>query len=191
MMQADKTKLRDLVLSALRSRDFENAHSYAQQLKDVEAREHPEWNNEQFGALRSVDHLKLIFSCKPQILSRVSDEALEQLRFAAGVCSLLGVTRFRDYLPSGFKTSLAMDNDSAVRMILFRASHESNIAHARLVKAKKVRLVAANCAADFDGVCEHCKALHGRVWNVEEAPEVPLKHCTSKYGCRCMVESVA
>jgi hypothetical protein len=189
-MPTDKTELRELVLSALRSRDLESAHAYAQQLKDIEAREHPEWHHPPFGVMRSVDHLKLILSCKTQILESVSDEVLEHLRYAAGVASLLGVTRFRDYLPSGFKTGLAMDNDSAVRMLLFRASHECDLAYARLAKAEKVWLMAVNWAANFFGVCDYCKALHGQEWKLEEAPEFPLKRCTSETGCRCMVVPV-
>jgi hypothetical protein len=189
-MQSDKTELRDLVLSALRSRDLESAHAYAQQLKDVEAIEHPERVGMLFGRLRGVDHLKLVFSCRPLILENVSDETLEHLRFAAGVASLLGNTRFRDYLPAGLKTGIKMDNDSSVRMLLFRASHECDMVHARLANARKVRLVAANWAADFWGVCDYCKALHGKEWELDAAPEIPLNHCASKFGCRCIVVSV-
>jgi hypothetical protein len=189
-MQTVKTELHDIVLSALRSRDLETAHAYAQRLKDIEDREHPEWEHRRFGRLRGVDHLKLVLSCRPQILENVSDEVLEHLRFAAGVSSLLGVTRFRNYLPTGFKTTLLMDNDSAVRMLLFRASYECDMAYARVAKAERVRLVAANWAAGFSGVCENCKALHGQEWKLEETPEIPLKHCTSKTGCRCGVVPV-
>jgi hypothetical protein len=116
MMQTVKTELHDLVLTALRSRELETAHAYAQQLKDIEAREHPEWEHRLFGRLRGVAYLKLVLSCRPQILESVNDVELEHLRFAAGVSSLLGVTRFRDYLPPDFKTGLLMDNDSTVRM---------------------------------------------------------------------------
>jgi hypothetical protein len=186
-MTTDKSQLRDLVIAALRSRDLESAHTYAQQLKDVEDREHPERVGRVFGRLRGVDHLEFVFSCKPLILETVSDETLEHLRFAAGVASLLGVTRFRDYLPAGLKSGLAMENDSAVRMILFRAANESDLALVRLSGSKGVRLVAANSATDFWGVCDYCKALHGKEWELDAAPEIPLKHCTSKLGCRCIV----
>jgi hypothetical protein len=189
-MTTDKSQLCDLVISALRSRELESAHAYAQQLKDVEAIEHPERVGSVFGRLRSVDHLKFVFSCKPLILENVKDETVEDLRFAAGVASLLGVTRFRDYLPAGLKTGLAMDNDSAVRMILFRAANESDLARARLANAPRVRLVAANWAADFWGVCDYCKGLHGEEWALDVVPEIPLRHCTSKFGCRCIVVPV-
>jgi hypothetical protein len=189
-MTTNKSQLRDLVFSALHSRDLESAHAFAQQLKDLEDAEHPERENIIQGRLRSVDHVKFVFSCKPLILENVSDETLEHLRFAAGVSSLLGVTRFRDYLPAGMKTGLAMDNDSAVRMILFRAANESDRARARLSNAPRVRLVAANWGADFWGVCDYCKGLHGEEWALDAVPEIPLKHCTSKFGCRCIVECV-
>jgi hypothetical protein len=53
-MATDKSQLRDLVISALRSRDLESAHAYAQQLEDVKVIEHPERDYKRFGRLRSV-----------------------------------------------------------------------------------------------------------------------------------------
>jgi hypothetical protein len=157
---------------------------------EIEKSEHPERHHALFGVLRSVDHLKLVFSCKPQILKSVSEEALEHLRFAGGTALLLGVTRFREYLPADFNTGLAMDDDSAVRMLLFRADHDGDMAQARMTGAKKVRLVASNWADDFSGVCENCKPLHGKEWSLKKAPELPLKDCTSRYGCRCLMLTV-
>ena len=78
-MATDITELRELVLTALRAGDLEGAYTYAHRLKDVEAREHPQRHHELFGVLRGVDHLKLVFSCKPQILKSVSEEALQHL----------------------------------------------------------------------------------------------------------------
>ena len=189
-METDKTKLRELVLQALRSHELESAHAYARQLKEVEKSEHPERHREMFGVLRGVDHLKLVFSSKPKILNSVSEERLDHLRVAAGTALLLGVTRFKDYLPEGFNTGLGMDNDSAVRMVLFRADHEDDMAQARLTGATKVRLTASNSADDFSGVCENCKALHGKEWDLKKAPELPLKDCSSKYGCRCLMLAI-
>jgi hypothetical protein len=189
-MVTDKMELRALVLKALRAHELDSAHAYARQLKYIETNEHLERHHELFGALESVDHLKLVFASKPQILKSVKGEALEHLRFAAGTALLLGATHFHEYLPADFSTGLAMDNDSAVRMLLFRVSHEHDMAQAKTAGAEKVRLVAANWADNFSGVCENCKALHGKQWSLKRAPEIPLKHCMSKCGCRCRLVTI-
>lgn len=128
-----------------------------------------------------VASLKRVFGSKPKILARLDQGKLGPLCLAAGMMSLWGTNKARAWLPAGFETGLAMDSDSAARMLLFHAQHQANLERYREWGIKSVDIIAANDQHQ----CEACRKLAGRRHKLSEVPELPYEKCTSDLGCRC------
>jgi hypothetical protein len=62
--------------------------------------------------------LTSIFQSKPKTLAILTKNSLEMLQLAAAMMHLWGNSA-KEWLPSDLKTGLAIDNDSAARMVLF------------------------------------------------------------------------
>lgn len=183
-LSAEKTKrarLEEQVLEYLKQRKFKEA---SVTVAGYEAEQvFPrgigiDWENH--NPARDIEMLKLIFSGKPKILSRLNDDQLAALRLAAGMISLLGTNQGKEWLPPNFETGMAMDNDAAARMLFFYASHKANIASYRQGGVvKEVEILAAQ------GSCETCKKMSGRKYRLNEVLELPYEHCIHEMGCRC------
>jgi hypothetical protein len=175
-----RARVEEQTLQALRQRKFEEASRMvaafeAQQVFprgiDVDWKHH--------NPAHDVAMLKVIFQAKPNILSSVNDEQVGHLRLAAGMMHLWETNRARNWLPDDFETDLIMDNDAAVRMILFYASHQRSIAQYRAGGVKTVEILVT------DNSCAACKKLARKKYKINEIPELPYEKCTSEMGCRC------
>jgi hypothetical protein len=132
-----------------------------------------------------VATLKAIFNAKPRILKQLDDEPLEALRIGAGMMGLWGTNTAREWLPADLKTGLALDDDTAARMFLFLAIHQTspmNYRQSGVVKSVEV-LSAPNS-------CDTCKRLAGKKYKLDKVPELPYEHCTHDMGCRCTLVPV-
>jgi hypothetical protein len=119
-----------------------------------------------------------VFSVRPRILAGVNKEALEHLRVAAGM-AFLGLGDH--WPPENLETGTRLDGPAAVNMIISSVQNRRNVESWR--RSGVVRMVKIQCS--FDGPCEACRGLEGRVWPIEELPEIPYEHCTSPDGCYC------
>lgn len=138
-----------------------------------------DWKNHDPGC--DVPGLESIFGSKPKILARLDQGKLGPLRLAAGMMSLWGTNKARAWLPAGFETGLAMDSDSAARMLLFHAQHQANLERYRKWGIKSVQILTANDQRH----CEACRKLDAKTYKLSEVPELPYEKCTSEMGCRC------
>lgn len=126
--------------------------------------------------------LNIIFSNKPKILACLNDNLLYSLRLAAGMIYLWGVNKGEKWLPSDFQTGLAMDNDAAIRMLLFHASHLTNMDNYK--QSGVVKYVEILATQDS---CDACKKISGKRYKLSDVIELPYEHCTHEMGCRCVI----
>ena len=52
-------------------------------------------------------------------------------------------------------------------------------------------VIGVEVSAINDGrTCEACRMLDGRIFTLDDAPDLPFAKCTSESGCRCIVVPV-
>jgi hypothetical protein len=127
-----------------------------------------------------VEMLTIIFQSKPKILATLTKNSLEVLQLAAAMIHLWGDSA-KEWLPSDLKTGLAMDNDTAARMVLFYAYNQSSLTDYRRNK-DILRGVEILDAVDS---CRACRKLSHKTYTFGKVPELPYENCTSEKGCRC------
>jgi len=198
--QENKKNVERLILDALRAYDFKTAcmlsASYeAEKLFPREplilgqtydpSRAVARWRA--YNPAEDIEKLKLIFECKPKILARLNDEQLNLVRIAAGMTHLWGSGEGEPWmpfwLPEDFKTDLAMESDSAPRMILFYCNHLRNLELYRRTGIEMVEIMTSD--PDDPHCCPACRKFEKQKFRIEEVPEFPNEKCTSELGCRC------
>jgi hypothetical protein len=125
--------------------------------------------------------LRTISTARPKILRTLSEEHLAPLRIAAGLMTIWGEAR-EEWFPDDLEADLTMDIDAAARMLLFHANYLYDMEGYRRPRVVRgVRIIGS----DDPFACDACRALRDKVYNLDEAPELPHEHCTSELGCRC------
>ena len=134
-----------------------------------------------YNSQRDLQMLSVIFEKTPKILIKVSKENLQYLRIAAALMYLWGTNDAKKWLPQDFNAGLAMDTDASARMLVFHSYHLTNLARDKSMGIKRVKILGAN-----DGrTCKACKAIVGKTFSIDKAPELPNPECTCIDGCRC------
>jgi len=132
-----------------------------------------------------VDLLKTIFTAKPKILAPLDKHHLAALRPVSGMQLLWGSPTAQKWIPPGLDTGLAMDNDTAARMLWFYAVHRRDLEQWRQ-GGLGIKTAIIRTAGDYS-TCEPCQKLAGKRYKLSEVPELPYEKCTSERGCRCML----
>jgi hypothetical protein len=138
-----------------------------------------------YNPVPDIAMLKAIFASRPKILTGLNHSQFDALQVAAGGIYLWGTNEGKKWLPPNFNTGLAMDNNAAVRMIVFLAYHRVNIE--KFKESEMVREVKILGAHDS---CDACKKISGKRFNLNEVIELPYEHCTYPIGCRCVILAV-
>lgn len=131
-----------------------------------------------------------IFEVKPAILDKVLPPTLEYLRAAAAMMELwgTGVREMKRWIPKGLETGLAIDDTSAAHMIYNSALHTRRM---KKYREDDSGVVGVQIVAIMDAVaCELCRWHDGRMYLLDDVPELPHSCCTSEAGCRCTVVPV-
>lgn len=143
--------------------------------------------------LTSISTLDAILGAEPSILKSCSKKVLGELQVAAAISCVISDNRGGKFLPEGLTTGLKMDNDAAVRMVIFSVMEQRNIASwtkSRVVESIQMRCPAVNEGEKFK-TCDRCRVLEGRIFRLESPlPELPYEHCESVMGCRCFYQAV-
>lgn len=129
--------------------------------------------------------LNFIFNDKPQMLSKIEDTKLEPLRIAAAMMGLWGVITAKKWLPDSFEIGIQMDNERAARLLFFHASMKEQLEVYASTGTKYVEIL--NTTSDS---CESCKKLQGKLFKINQAPELPNPQCSYDIGCRCCYSPV-
>jgi len=136
---------------------------------------------------RDAAMLKTIFTQKPKVLAQLNDEQLEPLRLAAGMFVLgWNVGRVSAWLPDDLATGLQMSNNAAAMQLWSYARHLQEMQEARIAARESLLRYVVHVSTCGDNlVCEACRELASRVYELVSAPVLPYEKCTSKEGCRC------
>ncbi len=108
------------VVDALEQRKFEEASMLVASFERGQTfprERNGNWRD--YDPASDIEMLEVMFADRPDVLAHLDNEQLGQLRVAAGMMCLWGMNSTRDWLPAGFRTGLAIDNDVAARMIIF------------------------------------------------------------------------
>ncbi|MCG3180945.1 MAG: hypothetical protein BIFFINMI_03310 [Phycisphaerae bacterium] len=170
------------VLDALTRRDF--AQAVRRLLAFEAAQVFPrglgmDWSNSD-GSMQ-LEALDVIFNSRPGILSGIPEDRIGPFRIAAGMMELWGTHSAMAWLPRGVDTGIALDPDTACRMLIFHASHLRNMKGYREAEIKTVRVLGVG----DDRTCPACRKLDGKRFRLNQVPEFPCPRCTSEMGCRC------
>lgn len=139
-----------------------------------------DWKN--YSNNSTVALLELIFESKPAILRGVSNSQFEQLRISAAMMHLWGVNTVKKWFSMDFQTGTHLNIDAASRMILFHASHLSNMKEYLLNEVKTVEIIGT----EDNRNCAECKKISKKKYRLENTPELPYAKCTCLDGCRCL-----
>lgn len=125
--------------------------------------------------------LGAIFKFKPKVLEKLTNEILEILRIAAAMNYLWGTNNNRQWLPSEFKSGLAIDNNIAVGLFVKNAYFHRSISEYRSSDVvTNVKILSTKC-------CTTCNELANKKFSFDAMPELPYEHCTCDTGCNCTV----
>ena len=94
--------------------------------------------------------------------------------------SSLGVT---DVSTHSFVIGTQINGAVSSRMLDFHAIH---LARMKMFKEAGVLNLEIIGVAD-DRQCPECKKIDGKLYKLEDAPELPYAKCTCEMGCRCML----
>lgn len=128
--------------------------------------------------------LELIASATPRIISNIRNDALPHVRRAAQIMELWGREVAEKWLPSGLETGVRLDAMAAANMI---SSYVYNIIRLSGIEDIALFLKGVRVSGIGDeSHCRECAALEGKMFALDELPELPYEHCTSEHGCRCV-----
>jgi hypothetical protein len=136
------------------------------------------------GRSDKVEVLDFILGSGPAAVGHLELQDLRTLRAAAAMKELWGQTADTVWLPENFVTPIN-DNARAVRLLLSHAKSRQTLAWFA-TDWKNVKLTFDKNDIDL---CEQCGALDGSVHQIDEVPEIPTEHCTSRNGCVCQIDN--
>jgi hypothetical protein len=136
------------------------------------------WNK--YNINSDINSLKFIFSQFPKYLKNIEIDKRKPLLIAGAMSYLWGTGNGTKWLPEGFITNSPIGNDVAVNAITLRLySYRSMEQYKSSGVLDGVSILACKDS------CEECKKLEGKVFKLDNAPELPYENCKCLKGCRC------
>lgn len=171
------------VLDLLRMRQFQQASGVVARYESEQVFPRGlgiDWIN--YNTKRDENILHSIFEKNPKFLAKLYSSKREPLRILAGMIHLWGVNRGGSgWIDENFDTSIHLDADAAARMYMFHAVSLEELKSYRGM-AKKVRITSG---VNDNLVCDECKKMNGKSFDINKVPELPYEKCISEMGCRC------
>ncbi|MCA9089011.1 MAG: SAP domain-containing protein [Planctomycetaceae bacterium] len=135
---------------------------------------------------RGTTRLRYVFEHVPELLLGVNNLVLAELRKAAAMMDLWGVSSAKPWCSMDYATGTHLDHDACARMLMFHASHLYKLQEYVAMGIKRVEIVGT-----FDGAtCEACKKINGKKYPISKVPQLPNPFCTCKLGCRCTMAAI-
>jgi len=181
-------------LDALRNEDFASAISTVLAFEDKLGFPASPMMSPEDARKFVCQSIPLAFAAKPKILSAVSEDVMRCLRFTAAASELCvlcrGCGEAKCFAPDtdlikSLKTGLDMENQAALRMVIFHVNFQYKKETWKQMGVRRVQLRAIHHPDEMRVPCQTCMELDGREWPIDEVPDLPYQHCTSKFGCRC------
>lgn len=127
-----------------------------------------------------VEELQFVVSSYPSVLGDTTAENKRWLQAAAGMKILWRDDKAEYWLPEDFSTTVG-NNRRAIDYLIRNA-------YFRRMAAEKDRYTKNARISFRDGdieSCELCLSLNGKIFDLDEIPELPMRGCTSETGCMC------
>jgi hypothetical protein len=135
---------------------------------------------------KEIEFLKLILGKPPRLLKDLSPENMRYVQIAAAMGHLWGSRNGEKWLPDTVTGSGVLDRETTVRMVLFFAKSRWDLARWKEIDIRKVEVSVVGDAIS----CPQCQEIAGKVFCVNQVPEIPYEKCTSEMGCRCMLRPI-
>ena len=177
----DRLKIEQQVMAYLVKREFQEASLLVADYMKKQVFTQGigiDWKN--YNPDKDIEILAAIFKAKPELLSGLDDEKLQNLQLGAAMMQLWGEKEANRWLPDNFETGLAFDENVATRMVLYRA--QNSIRVKEYFEAGVVKYIEILACPDS---CESCKKLAAKRYKLNEVPDLPNEKCTHELGCRC------
>ena len=130
--------------------------------------------------------LAAIFSAKPAILDGVPEPEMVGVRVRAALLELLGFSVVPKWVGLPEIGHRQMGADATARMLIFYVQSE----------AERTQWIAAGigikrCEIDTaQDACPACAEHAGKVFDLDNRPELPHQDCAHPMGCRCMFSAI-
>ncbi len=127
-----------------------------------------------------VEELQFVVSRCPSVLGSLTPENKKWIQAAAGMKTLWKEDKAEYWLPENFTTSVS-DNRRAINYVIRNA-------YFRRIAAGKDRYTKNAKVTFRDGdieSCDLCLSLNGKIFDLDEIPELPMIGCASETGCMC------
>lgn len=127
-----------------------------------------------------VEELQFVISSCPSVVGNLTPEDKKWLQAAAGMKTLWREDKAEYWLPENFNTAVN-DNRRAINYVIRNANFRK-IASAKDRYTKNAKVTFRD--GDIES-CDLCMSLNGKIFDLDEIPELPLVGCTSETGCMC------
>lgn len=123
----------------------------------------------------------------PTLLADCPVDMREPLRIAAAMMELWGADGISDFAAIEGTFPYRFGTDAVAHMLHLHGSFLRTIDELRGVGITHVALLGAHGPDD----CDACRAADGKVFPIDEVPELPLATCTcqDRYGCRVIANA--
>lgn len=171
------------VIKALKHKDFLKASKSVAEYESKQVFSKGigiDWKN--YNSQRDIEILNFIFSSSPNILTGIKDELINNLRLVASFTHLCGTKNIKNYFDINIITSIKLDFNTSVRMLLSHASYLDRIKDYKAANINKTQIIG--CGNES---CSECQKINNKIFNIEQTPTLPYDKCTNEKGCRCTV----
>lgn len=130
-----------------------------------------------------VEELQFVISSCPSVVGNLTSENKKWLQAAAGMKTLWKEDKAEYWLPENFNTAIN-DNRRAINYLIRNAYFRQTASEKdRYTKNAKVTFQEGDIES-----CDLCVSLNGKVFDLDEIPELPMVGCTSETGCMCALD---
>jgi len=133
--------------------------------------------------------LNKLFTCKPKVLSALSNEQLYTGRLIGALRRLFSYSDNYLSLPDDFDNPTVYDKSSILHLLMSNAYFHTVIAEAVELHRTLGNIVIEVLTVNDDLVCDECKTLTKHPFEINQVPELPYQKCTCKFGCRCSISA--
>ena len=140
-----------------------------------------------YGGAVPPNYLAKLAIVRPQILSGIPKQLLEELRNEAALEGLFGYEDRRKW-EAEEKGYVPFERQFSKNMLRFAANHLVALEQFRRVGIKRVEIRCAGMdwpTKAHEYTCLACRPLHKIVIAIDAVPELPDPKCIGYYGCRC------
>lgn len=191
--ETTKEDVQNEVFLCLENKDFISA---IKKVGDFEAKQpFPRWiwidwkNYSKSMYSSDLEVLNLIFNSKPLVLKNIEWLLYQKVRLWSALSYLWWSSSATQYFSkedvSEFKNS-NIDFEKLCRLLFFYSKDvydKKNWSESGFVKSVEILWGGKSC-------CDYCKEMNGKIFKIDEVPELPFEKCSSVNWCKCSLLAV-